>query len=240
MLVRSRAIVLHTLRYGDNKLICRVLTEREGCVTFVVRRSARRQSPHRFFQPLALLDVEWNKQSRTTMVTPRSIAWVEPYKSIPYDPQKSSVALFLCEFLQAAVKGEPAGRELFLFVEQSLRFYDRIAQQHANFHLVFLLHFAAFIGLQPDIFTFDEGAFFDLREGIFSRTRPLHPDVISPEEAAALPVLMRMTYSNMHLFKLNGAERSRLLALLCSYYQLHVPAFPAMKSLDVLREIWSK
>lgn len=238
MTVRSRAIVLSTIRYGDDKLICRLITEKEGCVSFLVRRGKGRNSRHKLFRPLSLLDVEWKKTINGTLAYPKNVAVFEPYATIPYDAKKTSVALFLCEFLNATLRSEPPAKELFAFVEQSLLFYDRIESGHANFHLVFLLQLATFLGLQPDASTFRQNCYFDLREGTFTTICPLHMDYIPPAEASALPLLMRMTYANMHRFRLNGAERSRLLAHLVSYYRLHIPAFPELKSLDILREVW--
>ena len=37
MLIKSRAIVLHTLKYNDESLIVELLTEATGCVSFIVR-----------------------------------------------------------------------------------------------------------------------------------------------------------------------------------------------------------
>ncbi|MBP3228556.1 MAG: DNA repair protein RecO C-terminal domain-containing protein [Bacteroidaceae bacterium] len=239
MLFRSRAIVLQTLRYADDKLVCRLLTEREGCVSFLVRRGTGRGSRHRLFRPLALLDVEWSKPRDGALAYPKNVAAALNYATIPYDTSKTAVALFLCEFLQSAVRSEPPSPALFAFVEQSLRFYDRLERGHANFHLVFLLQLATFLGLSPDVGGFRPGAFFDLREGGFTAMRPLHPQYAEPEEAAALPVLMRMSYANMHRFRLSGRERSRLLAHLCDYYRLHIPAFPELKSLGILGEVFA-
>lgn len=240
MLIRSRAIALGTIRYGDDKLICRMLTNNEGCVSFIVRRGRTISSRHRLLSPLALLEVEWNKTARGGLAIPKQLCAPEPYTSIPYDPQKTSVALFLCEFLDAALRHEPPASRLFAFVEQALRLYDHKDEGHANFHLVFLLQFATFLGLQPDISTYRRGCYFDLRDGCFTSIPPAHGDFILPDEAAVLPVLMRMNFANMHYFLLNGAERSRLLAHLVNYYRLHTPSFPELKSLDVLREVWGK
>ena len=42
----------------------------------------------------------------------------------------------------------------------------------------------------------------------------------------------------MRVFRFSGADRSRLLAALNRYYALHLPGFPDLKSLDVLREMF--
>jgi DNA repair protein RecO (recombination protein O) len=42
----------------------------------------------------------------------------------------------------------------------------------------------------------------------------------------------------MHLFRLSHHERNRLLEVAITYYRLHLPNFPDMKSLGVLRELF--
>lgn len=54
-----------------------------------------------------------------------------------------------------------------------------------------------------------------------------------------LPVLFRMNYPTMHLFRLSRRERQRILHVLNEYYRLHVPGFPELKSLEILQELFS-
>ena len=65
MFVKSRGIVLHTIKYNDAQIICHVLTEQAGSVAFMVRisRSPRAAVRHMLFQPMALLELEWNQRA---------------------------------------------------------------------------------------------------------------------------------------------------------------------------------
>ena len=67
---------------------------------------------------------------------------------------------------------------------------------------------------------------------------PLHRDFLAEQEASRIRLLMRMDYPTMHLFRLSRAERSRILEILLLYYQLHLPAFPELRSLKVLQELY--
>ena len=59
-----------------------------------------------------------------------------------------------------------------------------------------------------------------------------------PEEASRIRPLMRMDFATMHLFRLNRAERARMLEIIERYYRLHLPAFPELRSLPVLHELF--
>ena len=73
----------------------------------------------------------------------------------------------------------------------------------------------------------------------FSRTPPLHGHYLEPADAARLPLLMRMRYDTMAKFRFSHAERHRMLDFINQYYRLHLPDFPALKSLDVLRQVFA-
>ena len=108
----------------------------------------------------------------------------------------------------------------------------------ANFHLVFMMRLSLFLGFYPNLDDFVPGCVFDLRNGSFSSVAPLHSDYLLPDEASQMSLMMRMNYSTMHLFKFTRAQRNRLLDVIVQYYRLHIPGFPEMKSLDVLRNIY--
>ena len=239
MLLTSRCIVLHTLRYGDDAIIAHVLTEVAGCVTFIIRvtHARRARSQHVFFQPFALLDIAWEEHPRSSMQRPKSVSVATPLVSVPFEMGKRGIALYLAEFLYHALRSEPASPSLFAYIYHSIEWLDATRGSVANFHLVFLLRLTRFLGLFPEVRAVVPDSYFDLSTCTFSVLKPAHPHFLTPEEAARLPLLLRMRYETMHLFVLSAAERSRFLDLVGAYYQLHCPGFPALKSLQVLRQL---
>ena len=239
MLLSSRCIVLHTLRYGDESIIAHVLTEAAGCITFIIRvtHARRARSPHVFFQPFALLDIAWEDHPRASMQRPKSVSVATPLVSIPYEMGKRGIALYLAEFLHHALRSEPASPSLFAYIYHSIEWLDATQGSVANFHLVFLLRLTRFLGLFPEVRTVLPNAYYDLDTCTFTALKPAHPHFLTPDEAARLPLLLRMRYETMHLFVLSAAERSRFLDLVGAYYQLHCPGFPELKSLQVLRQL---
>ena len=128
---------------------------------------------------------------------------------------------------------------LFDFIEQSLRWLDTADAGYANFHLVFLLRLTRHIGFEPNVEKGGEGCYFDLRNGDFTDSQPLHPDYVMPQEAVLLSTLMRLNYATMRHFRMSQAQRNRCLELFVRYYRLHVPGFPEPKSMAVLRQLWA-
>lgn len=91
---------------------------------------------------------------------------------------------------------------------------------------------------KPQTLNLKPQSFFDLRESCFCEAPPLHADFLHPEEAARIHDMMRMDYQNMHLFRMSRTDRNRCLDVMLTYYRLHLPSFPELKSLPVLKELF--
>ena len=75
-------------------------------------------------------------------------------------------------------------------------------------------------------------------EACFVSSSPSRHAYLEPQEADLIPLFMRMNYDTMRFFAMNRLERGRYLEVLDEYYRLHVPEFPELKSLDVLKEVF--
>ncbi len=141
--------------------------------------------------------------------------------------------------LYRALREEAENGPLFAYLEHSIRWLDECDRSFSNFHLVFLMRFSRFLGLYPNTEDYREGCFFDMLNACFVSVRPLHGAFLKPEEASRINLLMRMNYETMHLFTMSRLERNRCLVIMNDYYRLHLPDFPVLKSLDVLKELFS-
>lgn len=240
MLTCSEALVLRTIKYNDTSFIAVLFTEAEGAVSFLVRipKSRRSGLSMKIFQPLTVLEVEWDNRDSLSLQQLRRCRCGQPYSSIIQDPVKTAVALFLAEFLYYSLRHEKSGRPLFNYLHTSLLWFDVAQSSYSNFHLVFLMRLSRFLGLFPNAERYASGDIFDLQSSCFVNKVPVHSYYVKGKEAESIPLLLRMNYETMHLFRFSRTERNRLLDILNVYYQLHVPGFPNLKSLDVLREVF--
>lgn len=240
MLLKSRGIVLNTLKYNDETLIAQVLTEEVGYRTFSVRisRGKRSRSSHIFFYPLSLIELTWDERTNVKMVTPRTVSTSSPLVSIPLEPQKVTIAMFLGEFLNYALRSEPSSPELFSYLYNSILWLDAQNRRYANFHLVVLLRLTKFLGFFPDRPIFIPGGYFDLQSASYTQFRPPHNNYLEPADAQMIPTLLRMRFENMHLFRFSGAERNHFLSVINDFYRIHIPNFPELKSLPILHDFY--
>ena len=212
MLERSLGVVLHQLRYNDESVIVNIYTQQHGTVSFLVKMPKLKRSnvKTQLLRPLNILELDFDIRPNQNLQRIRDMRLHISYGSLPYDPIKGTVSLFLSEFLYYALKHELENNALFLYLCNSLQWFDRSEKGLANFHLVFLIS-----------------------------VLPAHGQYLDAEESAFLPKLLRMDYATMHLFRFNRQQKSRVLDILVDYYRMHIPEFPELKSLDVLRTVFS-
>lgn len=241
MLQKTAGIVLHVLKYSDTSSIVDLYTEAFGRLSCLVSVSRSRKSRLKslLFQPLSVIELEIDIRKNSNLHRIQEVKSAFPFSTLPYNPYKSSIALFLAEFLYRGVREEEENRPLFSYLKYSIIWLDECESEFANFHLVFLMRLTRFLGLYPNVEDYQMGDYFDLLNASFVSVRPaLHTSYIKGEEAYWLTRLMRMNYETMHLFEMNRNERIRCLAVINDYYRLHIPGFPELKSLSVLQELF--
>ena len=108
MLQKTKGIVLHTLKYNDTSIIVDIYTELSGRASFLVAvpRSRKAAVKSVLFQPLSFIEFEADYRPNATLYRVKEAKSFYPFSSIPYDPYKSAMALFLSEFLYRAVEAE--------------------------------------------------------------------------------------------------------------------------------------
>lgn len=241
MITKTRGIVLRSVRFGESSLIVDVLTKSSGRVSFMVHipKTSKGKIKKQYFQPMALLDFEYDFRQRSNLQRIKDVRVSLPYSSIPIDPAKSCISLFLSEFIYYATRNEQENPTLFTYISTSLEWLDNAYEDFANFHLVFMMRLGKFLGFHPFLEDFTPGCFFDLRNGCFTLSMPLHTDFLNAADAGHLYNLMRMNFDTMKLFKLSHDDRNRITEIVLRYYKLHLPNMPELQSFDILREVFA-
>ena len=240
MLVKTEAIVLHAFKYGEARLIVDMFTRQFGRQAFIVSipKTPKGKVKKQFFQPLTILEIETDIRPKLQLQKLHDVRLAVPFASIPFEPDKLAISLFVAEFLYYALRSEQRNELLYDYLEHSIVWLDGQQARFANFHLVFLLRLTRFLGFYPNLDDYNEGDYFDLRESVFMPVPPVHRDFLHPEEAQKVQLMMRMDFPTMHLFRMSHQERNRLLEVSLKYYRLHLPDFPEMKSIEVLQALY--
>lgn len=238
MFTPTKAIVLRSIRYSEADLITKCYTASDGLKSYMLRgvlKSKRGKLKAAMFQPFSQLEVvarhrnkgklEYLKEAKITAINP----------SIHSQVQKSSIALFLCEVIQNAVQEEEQNIALFDFLDAAISWLEN-NNRIANFHLLFLVKFTKYLGIEPHLRTGKE-PYFNLQQGYFedSETDKYSSDGPNCE---LLKSLLPMNWKEAATLKLNQDIRQRFIAFMISYYQIQLQGFHQPKSLEVLNQLF--
>lgn len=240
MIERYKGIVLRSIRFNDAFNVVDIYTESKGMLSYLVPVTVRKNAKVKrlLFQPLSLLEFEADYRAKNSLQYIKEAKLYYSFASLPYEPVKTAIALFLSEFLLRALRTEEGDVPLYRYIKNSICWLDASECGYSNFHLVFLMHLSRFIGIFPNTQDYVEGDYFDMINGCFTARLPEHPAYLVPDESRHIALLMRMNYDNMHRFVLNRRERERCLAVINDFYRLHLPGFPQLKSLEVLQALF--
>ena len=214
MLVKTEAIVLHSLKYGETRLIVDLFTREAGRLSCVVPipKTQKARLKKQYFQPMTLLEVEIDLRQRLQLQKLKDAHLLSAYATIPFSPEKLALSLFIAEFLYHALRSEQQNEPLFSYLVDAMQWLDLAEKGYANFHLTFLMRMSRFLGFYPNLDDYVNGCVFDLRTATFSLLVPTQRALLQPDASPRIHTLMRMDFPTMHLYRLNHADRNRIVA----------------------------
>ena len=237
MLVKTKAIVISSLKYQEKSLIVKCFTLSDGLKSYFVRdafSSRKANQKIAYFQPLSILEIEAIHKNKGTLENFKEIKIASPFQSIHSDIYKSTIVMFVSEILHHSIHEEEKNEALFTFLETALHWLDT-HEDIADFHLILLLEMTRFLGFYPDIANIDF-PFFEMTEGVFT---PFHAiSSLTEHESNLFKKLINLKFENSQK-TFHIIERQIVLKILVDYYSFHLDGFKRPKSLEVLKEVFS-
>ena len=240
MMVKTNAIVLKTNPYADRKLVVEMFTADYGYQSFAVTVSATRRGKlkRQYFIPLSRLEIAYDQRPNRRLQQLTDVRFSTMATYMYEDAVKLPVALFVADLLTVVARHEHENRLLFEFADAAIDVLELDGDHTANFHLVFMSKLTRLIGIAPDEDTYTDGSWLDLREGCFTAQRPAHQDVAPPDVSECIALFLRSRFDCGVSLPMNRDRRNSCLDALMDYYRLHLPSFPELKSVAILRQLF--
>ena len=248
MLHSTKGIVFHSLKYSETSVIVKIYTELFGIQSYLIKgiRNTRSKIKPGLFQSLTLLDLVVYHKEKQSLQSVREVRLEHPYKSIPFDIRKSSVALFINELAYKAIREEEANPELFGFLWQTCLQLDETDESVSGFHIHFALRLMHHLGIFPHNNHSSRLPVFNLREGLFQASIPDHPQYLDPGNSQLISGLLETCNPDPGCCgdtprcvstNLGPETRNWLLETILVYYQLHLPGFRGVQSHHILHDV---
>ena len=220
MLVKTKAIVISSLKFQEKSLIVKCFTQSDGLKSYFVQSAYSGKKSNQkiaYFQPLTILEIEAHHKNKGTLEHFKEIKLATAYQTINTDIVKSTIVIFLSEVLHHSIQEEEKNEDLFTFLETALIWLDT-HQETSNFHLILLLEITKFFGFYPNN-TEADFKFFEMTEGNFSSSQGI--SCLTEHETFLFKKLIQLKFdANQKIFA--GIERQILIKILLYYYALCV------------------
>lgn len=238
--IKTRGIVLQTIKYSESSVIVKVFTERMGLVSYIVKgvRSARSTSKAALLRPLTMLEMDVTHRENKGLQNIKEYKRAYNYRSLPFDTMKSSIALFVLEVIAKSLKEHDAHEDMFEFVYECFCHLDEIEVMDNDFHLKFLVHYAAYMGFAPHGQYSEETPYFDMQEGCFTHHTTISSLILSRSSSQLISTLVSCSMLQPLDIRLNRQIRRDMLHHLLKYYSLHLEGFTGLRSPEVLEMIF--
>jgi DNA repair protein RecO (recombination protein O) len=181
-------------------------------------RSKNAKGKIALFQPLTLLDLVVYYKENASIKRIKEIKCLHQYQTVSTDIRKSSLAIFINEILNKAVKDESHTGEIFEFLLSSLILLDHQEDNLENFHLIFLIKLSRFLGF-----------------GAHQAEEILGVRMLDRNEEEILGNLLNADFTES--VSMTNEQRRNLLEAILRFYTTHIESLGEIKSIQILKEI---
>lgn len=238
MYIRSRGLVINSIKYGDNGLIVHIFTEELGLQSFWIKgaKSPKNKSTTNTLQNLALVELDINVRSKGGLQSIKDVRLLHHYRSMHTEIEKHSIFVFITEVLGKSLQQSPKDASLFEFLFHALVWLDMSTEKCTDFHLIFLSKLSLYLGFHPGDNP-ENKSFFDLRNGLFVSIPPLHGEYLNEKQSHLFCRLLHSGFEPSSLHQFQNMERRQLLEILLLYYRIHLPNFGKIHSHKILHQV---
>lgn len=216
MTYSDELIVLNSTKVGERSLVLHCLSREWGRRSFILS-APRASGALAMYLPLSILDAEIVDNARSDLWRLQRASTAFLLHGIRSSVGKNAIAMFISELLYRSIRDGECSDEIFEWCRSSILLLDALKDNYANFHLLFLLEFAAVLGFRPSI---DDLAPF------------------AGEHYSLLCKLLSVNSTEFLLIPLAGSVRSLLAGILVNYLSYHLDCQLNIRSLDVLGELF--
>jgi len=234
-------IVIRTTRYGESSVIAEILTAEEGSVTVIASglRSRRGLAHAALLKTGTPVQVVLYFKPGGNMHRLKEAQAGYRLRSIPFSIVKSSLLLFIIDVARNAFRSFAEHETAYRFLMDQIQQLDERQEKLSLVPIQFLMELSFYLGFGPEFDQKAPPAFFDLRQGVFSSSMPVHPNYFAERDASLFWALGRhLQKGEPYPNEIDRITRQRLLDALILFFRLHIDQFKTPKSHEILSQLF--
>lgn len=230
--LNDEIIVLNTTPLKDNSVVVHTLSREWGKRGFIC--PAKQKA---FLQPLNVLEVDVAQNQKSNLWRISGLTSVYPLNGIRRSAGKNAISIFMAEVLFRSLQEGAREDGLYDWAISQIQLLDALQGDFANFHIHFLMDYAASMGFHP---TWEDLLPFMDASGIASSGTSSAS--LSSNQSANLANLsrglMQSSFADSMLIRMDGKTRSEICRRLLKYLEFHLETPLHIRSLDILSELF--
>lgn len=234
-IIRTQAVVLRSLDYGETSQIVTLLTRKIGKIGVMAKGARRTTSSFgATLQPMAYTQVVFYYKPTRDLQTLSESDHVESFHRLRRDLDSITIGLRIVELVDALTEEEDPQPEVFALTVRALRRLNQTDERAANLWPYVQLRLAERLGIAPAVdrarveAVEDEGLLSRANGGVYpSDAAPEAPRQASRAALRAYAVFARADLDTVMRMELSSSVRREVEALVRDFLRYHVEeAYP--------------
>jgi len=238
---QTEAVVLHRIPYRETSLIIHTYSRDVGRIDGIVSgvRKKKSKMPAGMFQPGHFIEMRASalKQGALNRIIDAKPAFI--YRNLITDVSKSSISFFVGELLKEVLKTGDGDADLYDWIRTFYKHLDETSTAVSNLPIVFMAELSMFLGIQPSVGFDSYFPFIDLLSGVGCSERPDHLYYVEGDVAHHFADMVNTELIDCHDILMQKSTRHLVLQAWMDYYRIHIDQFRPLKSVDILKTIFS-
>lgn len=213
--ISEQGFVLQRIAYSDTSSVLKCFTQQFGLKSFLLQ-GAKKKFPH-LIQPFSPIEFSFNLKNHDQLAKMYNPCFFYQASDIPFQTLKSSIVFFQTELLINTLYDGQADQKMYRFLADEYRFLDQ-QDYHPNYLIYWLFELISILGFDPTELDVDES--------------------LNSNSPAFLGQLTYRTKEEWLALNINQKDRQKIIQGLLAYYQMKIPNFKPIKTLEVYQSIW--
>jgi DNA repair protein RecO (recombination protein O) len=237
----TKGIILNQFKYSESSIIVNVLTEEHGKMSFIVNgvRKKKSRMPASYFQAFNILQINYILSKKSDLHKVTEVSNNILLQNIVFDIEKSSICMFLAEFINHSLNTQEPDKKFYTFLETLIQFIDQAESEYIkNIHLWTLFRLMQLNGIHPESNYSDFNCYFNPITASYTNLKMENPQIFDRDITSIFHQLSVSKVEESHTIVINREQRRILLEKILDYFKIHIDGFKTSKSLQILTEIF--